>query len=404
MSTLINLPGKEDVRQIAGEIAAQTAALKAYFAAAQSGLTFVQTWAEFKHLCQLGTIKKYFSVGDQLKCQKGGKDLLWDIVHIGENTDGSNYVILQTHNCLDDTMPFDEREAIFKAPAELPAGTYHFKTPLTGVTDTNWTDPKKSGWSKTWQFTTTKAIPKGGIITFESATEYNVDIATRKIVTRAAPESDANIETLSLTEGTAGTDLATLGTVNHAQRVYFGYNRWRDSDIRQWLNSDAEAGKWWSQRNDFDTRITTMYGAAGFMHGLDEDFRAVITKSKITTNTNKITEDGSNDTTYDYFFLPTMKNLNAGDQDSANPEDTVIWDYYQKFRQDGKTGENRERDPNRLKGKSTGGYLRWWERSPNAGLAFGMRSVSPDAGNEGVANWGDSAFHWHGVAPACRIN
>lgn len=57
MSTLINLPGKEDVRQIAGEIAAQTAALKAYFAAAQSGLTFVQTWAEFKHLCQLGTIK-----------------------------------------------------------------------------------------------------------------------------------------------------------------------------------------------------------------------------------------------------------------------------------------------------------------------------------------------------------
>ena len=404
MSTLINLPGKEDVRQIAGEIAAQTAALKAYFAAAQSGLTFVQTWAEFKHLCQLGTIKKYFSVGDQLKCQKGGKDLLWDIVHIGENTDGSNYVILQTHNCLDDTMPFDEREAIFKAPAELPAGTYHFKTPLTGVTDTNWTDPQKSGWSKTWQFTTTKAVPKGGIITFENTTNYNVDIATRKIVTRAAPESDANIETLSLTEGTAGTDLATLGTVNHAQRVCYGYNRWRDSDIRQWLNSDAEAGKWWSQRNDFDTRITTMYGAAGFMHGLDEDFRAVITKSKITTNTNKITEDGSNDTTYDYFFLPTMKNLNAGDQDSANPEDTVIWDYYQKFRQDGKTGENSERDPNRLKGKSTGGYLWWWERSPYAGYAYDVRNVIPDAGYEGVANWGNNAYNWHGVAPACRIN
>ncbi len=404
MSTLINLPGKEDVRQIAGEIAAQTAALKAYFAAAQSGLTFVQTWAEFKHLCQLGTIKKYFSVGDQLKCQKGGKDLLWDIVHIGENTDGSNYVILQTHNCLDDTMPFDEREAIFKAPAELPAGTYHFKTPLTGVTDTDWTDPKKSGWSKTWQFTTTKAVPKGGIITFENITNYNVDIATRKIVTRAAPESDANIETLSLTEGTAGTDLATLGTVNHAQRVCYGYNRWRDSDIRQWLNSDAEAGKWWSQRNDFDTRITTMYGAAGFMHGLDEDFRAVITKSKITTNTNKITEDGSNDTTYDYFFLPTMKNLNAGDQDSANPEDTVIWDYYQKFRQDGKTGENSERDPNRLKGKSTGGYLWWWERSPNAGRAYSVRHVRQGAGCEGVAGWGCNAYNWNGVAPACRIN
>ena len=97
MSIKINLPGKEDVREIAGEIATQTAVMKAYFSAAQSGLTFVQTWAEFKHLCQLGTIKKYFAVGDQLKCQKGGKDLLWDIVHIGDNEDGSNYVILQTH-------------------------------------------------------------------------------------------------------------------------------------------------------------------------------------------------------------------------------------------------------------------------------------------------------------------
>nr|WP_308611715.1 DUF6273 domain-containing protein [uncultured Dialister sp.]DAP87108.1 MAG TPA: hypothetical protein [Caudoviricetes sp.] len=400
MSVKINLPGKEDVREIAGEIAAQTAAMKAYFSAAQSGLTFVQTWAEFKHLCQLGTIKKYFAVGDKLKCQYNGKDLLWDIAHIGDNEDGSNYVILQTHYCLDETMPFDGQEAIFKAPAELSAGTYHFKMPLTGVTDTDWTDPTKSGWSKTWQFTTTKSVPKGGIIKFENIAEYNVDIATRKIVTRASPESDANIETLSLTEGTAGTDLATLGTVNHAQRACFGYNRWRDSDIRQWLNSGAEAGKWWSQRNDFDTR-TTMYGAAGFMHGLDEDFKAVITKSKITTNTNKITEDGSNDTTYDYFFLPTMKNLNAGDQDSTNPEDTTIWDYYKKFRQDGKTGENSGRDPNRLKGTSTGGDIWWWERSPVDSDTYYVRNVVP---REGIASWGHGAYFQFGVAPACRIN
>lgn len=401
---IISTPRREDIQGIAGAITEFTEAYKEAEKAKNQDLHFTKSWEGFKKLCQTGAVSRFFAVGDQLECQYNGKDLVWDIVHIGDKEDGSKYVILQTHNCLDDTMPFDEREAIFKAPAELPAGTYHFKTPLTGVTETNWTDPKKSGWSKTWQFTTTKAVPKGGIITFGNTADYNVDIATRKIVTRAAPESDANIETLSLTEGTEGTDLATLGTVNHAQRVCYGYNRWRDSDIRQWLNSDAEAGKWWSQRNDFDTRITTMYGAAGFMHGLDEDFRAVITKSKITTNTNKITEDGSNDTTYDYFFLPTMKNLNAGDQDSANPEDTVIWDYYQKFRQDGKTGENSGRDPNRLKGKSTGGYIWWWERSPYAGNAFNVRHVKPDVGYEGVAYWSRHAYYWHGVAPACRIN
>lgn len=407
MSTLINLPGKEDVRQIAGEIAAQTATLKAYFAAAQSGLTFVQTWAEFKHLCQLGTIKKYFSVGDQLKCQKGGEDLLWDIVHIGENMDGSNYVILQTHYCLPETMEFDPEEAIFRASADLPAGTYHFTVSLEGVADTNWTSADKSGWSKTWQFTTSKTLPKGGQICFTSPKNYNTDLSTWGISTYSNPASTTAIESVALSEGTGGTDLATLGAVNHAQRICYGYNRWAQSTLRQWLNSDAAASSWFSAQHDFQ-RPPHYASANGFMSDLDTDFKAVVTKSKIITDINLISDKGGHDTTYDYFYLPCIKNLNGGDNFEDSPgsvvqdvEDTEVWDYYLKYRQDGKTGANAEADANRIKGTASGGTQNWWERSLVPSLAFSVRLVDRDSG---VCYSNIRAQVLNGVAPACRIN
>lgn len=140
---IISTPRREDVQGIAGAITEFTEAYKEAEKAKNQDLHFTKSWEGFKKLCQTGAVSRFFAVGDQLECQYNGKDLVWDIVHIGDKEDGSKYVIIQTHNCLDDTMPFDEREAIFKAPAELPAGTYHFKTPLTGVTDTNWTDPPK---------------------------------------------------------------------------------------------------------------------------------------------------------------------------------------------------------------------------------------------------------------------
>lgn len=406
MSVKINLPGKEDVREIAGEIAAQTAVMKAYFSAAQSGLTFVQTWAEFKHLCQLGTIKKYFAVGDQLKCQKGGKDLLWDIVHIGDNEDGSNYVILQTHYCLDDTMEFDPREAIFRAQSEFPAGTYHFTPSVVGITDISWTSPDKSGWSKTWQFTTSKTLPKGGQICFTSYKDHNTDLSTWGISTYSDPASTTAIESVALSEGTGGTDLATLGAVNHAQRICYGYNRWAQSTLRQWLNSDA-AASWFSAQHDFQ-RPPHYASTNGFMSDLDTDFKAVVTKSKIITDINLISDKGGHDTTYDYFFLPCIKNLNGGDNFKDGPgsavqdiEDTDVWEYYLKYRQDGKTGVNAEADANRIKGPASGGTWSWWERSPSPSHACHVRYVR---GDSGICWWSGGAYGWAGVAPACRIN
>ena len=404
---IIRLPRDTDVKAISGELAKQNEILKAYFSTAQSDVSFVSTWAEFKHLCQLGTIGKYFNVGDQLKCQKGGKDLLWDIVHIGASEDGSNYVILQTHYCLDSTMQFDPREAIFRTTDELPAGTYHFTTSTAGVTDTSWTSPEKSGWSKTWQFKTAKSIPKGGQVCFKTQKDWNSDISAFGIATYSGPDSTTIIESVDVAEGSAGTDLSTLGVINHAQRICYGYNRWAQSPLRQWLNSEAAASAWFEAQHDFQ-RIPDYGVKAGFMNDLDADFKAVITKSRIITDINKISDNGGHDTTYDYFFLPCIKNLNGGDNYYSSPgsavqdiEDTDVWEYYLKFRQDGGTGANLDADANRLKGPASGGNWYWWQRSPYPAHAYSARSVD---GTSGAVQWCSGAYAWYGVAPACRIN
>ena len=143
------------------------------------------------------------------------------------------------------------------------------------------------------------------------------------------------------------------------------------------------------------------------MNDLDADFLAVVAKSNIVTDINKIGDAGGHDTTQDYFFLPAMVNINGGDNFYSSPgsavqdiEDTVVWDYYTKFRRDGKTGTNTEQDDNRRKyrqGSST--ELGWWERSPYCSNAYGVRCVC-----DGDRTWwGCSAYNRLGVAPACRI-
>lgn len=403
---IFNLPRREDYTRIAAAIESQNDIFRSHFKAA--GESAVKSWEGFRNLCRAGGIRTYYGVGDQLQCKKGDTTLIWDIVHIGDVAEtGGNYVILQTHDCLPmDAMEFDSREAIFRTKSVLPAGTYHFTTSTAGITDPRWTDSSKSGWTKSWQFTTNKDVPAGGQVCFAKYMDWNTSLAPLGIATYSKPTDTTALETVTLVEGTDGTDLATLGTINHAQRICYGYNRWSQSGLRQWLNSKAGAGAWWRPRNDFDRpeHYTTW---AGFMNDLDDDFLAVVAKSNLVTDINKISDAGGHDTTQDYFFLPAMVNLNGGDNFYNDPvsdvqdiEDTVVWDYYTKLRRDGKTGTNAEQDDNRRKyrqGSST--EWSWWERSPRCDNACHVRDVT-----DGGRPWWDYyACCWLGVAPACRI-
>ena len=396
----INLPRREDYTRIAAAIESQNDLLCNHFKAA--GESVVRSWEGFRNLCRAGGVRTYYGVGDQLQCKKGDTTLTWDIVHIGDAEDtGGNYVILQTHNVLLSEMTeYDAQEALFRTKTEMAAGTYHFTGNLTSIEEADWLNGEKSGWSKNWQFTTTKAIPAGGQICFGPGIYEYADFKTVTIRTYSKPEDTSVLETLSLTEGTDGTNLSTLGSINTPYRICFGYERWSQSGLRQWLNSNEAAGSWWSPQNDFD-RPNTYQSIAGFMNGLDSDFLAVVSKSRVTSGTNKTIETGAPETVRDKFFIPTITNINGIDTYISDSSDgAIVWDYYTKFRADEKTGTSNNSDQNRVK---TNGVT-------SAALPWKLRTISPNSQGflsfvsrgGGCASTG-RACGLDCVAPACRI-
>ena len=92
----------------------------------------------------------------------------------------------------------------------------------------------------------------------------------------------------------------------------YGWNRWSYSGIRQWLNSNANKGSWWTSTHTGDVAPTQLSSVNGFMKGLPIDFLNMLKKTKHETALNYAYPSGSEtiyvyDVTYDTFFLPSSK-------------------------------------------------------------------------------------------------
>ena len=97
------------------------------------------------------------------------------------------------------------------------------------------------------------------------------------------------------------------------QIAQYGWGRWANSAMRQWLNSGESAGNWWTSQNDYDEAPTQHATVNGFMHGLPSDFLAVLKPVKVETARDyRYPAGGSSDTyvydtTYDKFFLTSKE-------------------------------------------------------------------------------------------------
>jgi len=225
---------------------------------------------------------------------------------------------LQSHWALDG-IQFDASEAIWTCVASaLTAGTYHF-----GI-GTNWGTHCVAG--KVYQFTTPVDVPVKGQIVIGNGSNFYTwgapDVAPsnwKAYIFESATSITPLAGPLDITEGSGGTDLGTMVSnasysdtgdqLNSLQRAAYGYNRWSQSAMRQWLNSDKVAGEWWTPQNIYDRPPQQHASIAGHMHGLSGDFRAAIQKIKVTTALNTVTDSeiGASEDTWDYFFLPSSE-------------------------------------------------------------------------------------------------
>ena len=97
--------------------------------------------------------------------------------------------------------------------------------------------------------------------------------------------------------------------VNNLDVLRYGYNRYRDSGVRQWLNSDKAATEWWESTHLGDKAPSQLSTRAGFMAGLDADFLAVLHPVKIQVAANTVTDAGVTDVMYDTFFLQSLEEV-----------------------------------------------------------------------------------------------
>ena len=289
---------------------------------------------EIAHIVRAGHAKDVFSIGDQIIVPwtdtVSGRtySFPWNVASIpeagvdiadGEKAPGmilvANYAALYG-------IPFSARQAFAWFENGLAAGTYYLTiTQAVG-------EAVPAGGAI--HFTLTKDIPAGGQLAAPVMASDKA-LSTWQFASFASPADTVALETVPVASGQSGTSLGTMSTSEerlNQTRAMYGSNRYRDSAIRQWLNSAAAAGSWWTPQHNFDRPPAEAATKPGFLSGFQDDFLAAVGAIKIDVATNTVCDGGDTDTMYDAFFLPSLEELHYVPQ--AAGVEGAAWDYYKR--------------------------------------------------------------------------
>lgn len=303
----------------------------------------ITDFEQIRQIVQLGLAQQYFKIGDQIVVQwsngSSTYDMPWDVVSFGAATDGdgvvhNNAMWLESHYALPG-MQFSGNNAFYVPTAEMPIGTYYF------TMGNSWGSNVVAG--KIYEFTTTKKIPANGQLVLGTATSNTSGLPdtapanwrVRTFANGAQADPD-EILTLTEVESSSGTDLGVLSSstkfstsgINNMQRSAYGYNRWSVSAIRQWLNSSAGVGQWWTQKYAHDHRPDQLASMQGFEAGLPAEFISIVQPVKMTTALDTVSDVdiGTSEDTVDRFFLASLQ------QESCQPQvadiEGAAWQYW----------------------------------------------------------------------------
>ena len=349
------------------------------------------SWAGIQRIVRQGLAKQFFHVRDQLTVAKGNEMLVFDVIGIDEDTPTdaqfTHSLTLGLHNCFAE-LQFDNKEAMFAFDDGLAAGTYHFtigdQPGFTG--DVN----------KTVQFTLTSSVPSGGQLVVNNG--YNATMIGATISVFASGTATTASETVTMTEGSGGTDLGTLmvavsGNLNSIYRGFLGSNNYAQSAMRQLINSDNAAGSVWTPQTKFDRPPSWAANTAGFLHGMDPDFVAVIGKVNKRTALNTVSDGGGYVDTIEKVFLLSQTEVYSWLNNNVN--EGGPYRYFSEFSD--LTAAGGGADANRIKYRN-GAAKYWWLRSPYTGNAHYVRYIH----SSGALSY-FNATSSYGVAPACCI-
>lgn len=355
------------------------------------------TWEEIRILCRNNKIRGLLEIGESIPFEKDGEmwnAIVMDFIEDGQHSDGLKLrdglqtgVIFQTEKIMYN-LQFDEREAFYVAKNGLSSGTYNFT-----IGDHSW---KTDEVGKIYQFSLSNDIPSGSQLVWTQA--YNATLNGSKINIFSNGNSTSIIESPTLSEGSSGTSLGTIknalnGDFNSCQRAIFGSNRYKESALRQHLNSDKNVGEYWISTNVFDRPPSWNNITKGFLNGLQKDLKDNIATIDRSIHRNTVTDDDGLDNISEKIFLPSRNEVYFTQEDSDN---TRPFAFYRD--NSGHSAPFNEDSEFRIKNQKNGAPYYWWLDSPSVGSASSGRVVSPTG-----ADNTSSASSSFGVAPAFVI-
>ena len=301
---------------------------------AGSQIEEIADMTEIAHIVRAGHAKDVFSIGDQIIVPwtdtVSGRtySFPWNVASIPEGgvdiADGEKApgMILVANYAALYGVQFSARQAFAWFENGLSAGTYY----LTIAQAVGEVVPANG----TIHFTLTKDIPAGGQLEAPIMAPDKT-LSEWRVASYASPTETTALETVTVASGQAGTSLGTMSTAEerlNQTRAIYGNNRYRDSAIRQWLNSAAAAGSWWTPQHNFDRPPAEAATKPGFLSGFQDDFLAAVGAIKVDVATNTVCDGGGTDTMYDAFFLPSIEELHYVPQ--AAGVEGAAWDYYKR--------------------------------------------------------------------------
>lgn len=303
-------------------------------ARAQTGVVEEMDYNGIKAVVAAGNAPAVFPVGTQLVntyTAKDGKayDCPWDVVKTDDIAEGETgttapAMVLQMHYASLEDMQFSAYQAFYVVQESgLAAGTYNVKMGLDFGTNV------KNG--TVYQFTLTKNAPAGARLTGFYNAPDTAPTSWKVYVYKDQNKSEL-LETCNVSAGSAGMNLGTFlakpnGNLNGFHPVGCGDNRWYKSAYRQYLNSDAPAKEWWTPQDEWDMKPDQADTVPGFLAGFSDDFKNALTRTKVVTYGNTVTDDGSAVVTYDKIFLPSLQEIYCSPQVSG---EGTYWPYWKE--------------------------------------------------------------------------
>ena len=297
------------------------------------------SWSQVANLVRSGYASYVYNFGDIFKDKwidtaadnKEYDNYKWHVAHFGNYAlqDGETVpgMTIQAHYAHPFGVQFSHQRAFLKCDTELAVGDYYF------VIETKWGNNVAAG--DIVSFTLTKPVPAGGRI---SGCYGAPDQAKSnwRIYTWAADGKTKVEDSITPTFTATGTNLGTMklnkrnGNLNSCQEMAYGWNRWKTSALRQYLNSSATKGNWWTAQDEWDIAPNELASRDGFLTGMPADLLDAIKPVKIVTYPNTVNDDSAGNTpdvTYDKVFLPALEQIYVNPQKSGEGD---AWEYWKR--------------------------------------------------------------------------